>query len=110
MSLTDNRELIQSIYDKIAILPTGDNSTCTVRIMPLASTTSASSLMCYIDSSGNVQSVSYDEGVTVTAKKNSFIVVFNCSAALSVTGATLLHYNSVVAAYLIEDDVVLTLG
>lgn len=110
MSLINNTELIQSLYDKIDALPTADNSTCTVRIMPLAPTSIAESIMCYIDSSGVVQTVSYESGITVTIKKNSFIVVFNKSVIPSVTGATLLHYDSTVAAFLITDDVVLTLG
>jgi hypothetical protein len=110
MSLINNTELIQSLYDKIDALPTADNSTCTVRIMPLAPTSIAESLMCYTDASGSVQTTSYEGGVTVTVKKNSFIVVFNKSTLPSVDGATLLHYDSTVAAYLIEKDVVLTLG
>lgn len=110
MSLTNNTELIQSLYDKIDALPTADNSTCTVRIMPLTPTSIADSVMCYTDSSNVVQTVSYEGGVTVTIKKNSFIVVFNKSTLPTVDGATLLHYDSAVAAYLITDDVVLTLG
>ena len=110
MSLVNNTELIQSLYDKIDALPTADNSTCSVRIMPLASTSIAESFMCYTNGSGEVKIVSYVGGVTVTAKKNSFIVVFNKSTIPSVAGAELLHYDSTVAAFLITDDVVLTLG
>jgi hypothetical protein len=110
MSLINNTELIQSLYDKIDALPTTDNSTCTVRIMPLAPTSIAESIMCYTNASGGVRTASYEGGVTVTVKKNSFIVVFNKSVIPSVDGAILLHYDSTVAAFLITDDVVLTLG
>jgi hypothetical protein len=110
MSLENNTKLIQELYDKINTLPTADNSTCTVRIMPLAPTSIAESIMCYTDASGSVKTTYYESGVTVTVKKNSFIVVFNKSVIPSVAGATLLHYDSTVAAFLITDDVVLTLG
>jgi len=110
MSLIYNTEIIQSLIEKIESLPNKTNEACTVVVGALASSTSATSILYYIDSSGVVATANYSTGATLTVKKDSLLVAFNCSSASSVSGATLLHYDSVVAAYLINNDATLTFG